>query len=179
MKCSNAAKRKGEERPCAQCGELFYSPPSQGHHRYCSQSCWTTAKNLTDANPSYHRDISGERNPMYGKGFKGETNPMFGRKRELNPNWSGGRKIRKDGYILTIAPDDHPYPSDTSSGTRYILEHRLIMEQKLGRYLTPEEVVHHLDENPSNNHPDNLALLPSQAVHASHHFKGKKRKKAA
>ena len=75
---------------------------------------------------------------MFGKGgLTGESNGMYGRKRELNPNYKTGRKVRKDGYILVLAPEGHPNPSDTSSGTAYILEHRLIMEQKIGRYLLP------------------------------------------
>ena len=32
------------------------------------------------------------------------------------------------------------------------------------------EVVHHMDENKHNNHPSNLAVLPSQAFHAKVHF---------
>lgn len=51
--------------------------------------------------------------------------------------------------------------------------HRVIAEQKIGRALLPGEVVHHIDGNLRNNHPDNLQVLPSQAVHNSIHFKGK------
>lgn len=72
--------------------------------------------------------------------------------------------------MLVVAPDDHPYPSDMkTSGVKYILEHRLIAERKLGRYLLPTEVVHHIDEDPTNNHPDNLQVFASQAEHVKHH----------
>lgn len=52
----------------------------------------------------------------------------------------------------------------------YILEHRYVMEQKIGRLLLPSEVVHHRDGNTQNNHPDNLELFESNAAHmrASH-----------
>ncbi len=104
---------------------------------------------------------------MYGKGFKGADNPMYGRRKQLAPTWKGGVKIRKDGYVLAVAPDDHPYPADLHgpSGLKYVLQHRLVMEQHLGRYLEPSEVVHHIDENPSNNDISNLQLFGSQSEH--------------
>lgn len=122
--------------------------------------------NLTSANPSFHRDISGANNPMFGKpGMAGKANPMYGKRMEQSARWKGGRKIRKDGYIL-VAVDQHPYPAGgKASGTGYVLEHRLVMEKHLGRYLEPAEVVHHIDGNPSNNDISNLKLYASNAEH--------------
>ncbi len=168
--CSNACagqhKRKGNYVECAVCKKSFWSYPSR-ISLYCSRSCATTARNLTDANPSYKRDISGDKNPRYGKGLTGSDNPMYGKRKELSPRWRGGRKIRKDGYVLIVAPDDHPHPADhhLASGLKYILEHRYVMEQHIGRYLEPDEVVHHIDENPSNNDISNLRLYSSQSDH--------------
>ena len=153
---------------CAQCGKEMVIYPSQQRKgtKYCSRSCAITARNLTDANPSYHRDISGEKNPMYGKGMKGEANPMYGKRNELSPSWKGGRYVRPDGYVVVQAPDDHPFPCTVKkSGFKYILEHRHVMEQHLGRYLMPWEVVHHKDENKSNNAIENLELLTNQSEH--------------
>lgn len=45
-------------------------------------------------------------------------------------------------------------------------EHRAVAPWRLGRPLRPGEVVHHLDGVPTNNHPDNLVVLPSQRHHA-------------
>lgn len=59
------------------------------------------------------------------------------------------------------------HPNAMKCGCVY--EHRLIMEDLLGRYLTPEEQVHHRDENPSNNDPDNLFLCPTQKDHSLEH----------
>lgn len=82
-----------------------------------------------------------------------------------NPNWKGGRRIDKGGYIMVYRPT-HPFC--TSDG--YVREHRLVMEKKLRRYLNTEEVVHHLNKNPSDNRLKNLRLL-SRIEHNFHHLK--------
>jgi hypothetical protein len=70
----------------------------------------------------------------------------------------GGRIIDASGYILVRAPD-HPHAN--SGG--YVYEHRWIVEQALGRYLLPEEVVHHLDGDKQNNDLENLRLFSSRS----------------
>jgi hypothetical protein len=139
----------------------FTKYKSNEGRRYCSISCGVSARNRTEQNPSYRRNISGENNPMYGHGHYGEANGMHGRYGTANPAWRGGRKVRRDGYILIRAPKGH-----SQVGT-YILEHRLVMEQHIGRFLEPTEVVHHIDENPSNNDIANLRLYSSQSEHIS------------
>lgn len=54
---------------------------------------------------------------------------------------------------------------DKRTGKR-MLAHRLIAAQMLGRPLLPGEVVHHRDGDTKNNAPENLLILPSQAMHA-------------
>ena len=48
-------------------------------------------------------------------------------------------------------------------------EHRLVAEEKLGRPLRKEEVVHHIDGDYKNNDPNNLMVLPSQREHVKLH----------
>jgi len=36
------------------------------------------------------------------------------------------------------------------------------MEEKLGRFLLPEEIVHHKDRDESNDSPDNLEIMSQQ-----------------
>lgn len=59
------------------------------------------------------------------------------------------------------------HPHAMSCGCVY--EHRLVMEQQLGRYLLSHEQVHHIDGNKSNNDPRNLMLCPSQKAHSEQH----------
>jgi len=80
---------------------------------------------------------------------------------------SGGRIVDKGGYILRKA-DGHPYAN--SNG--YVREHRLVMEQKLGRYLEPEEVVHHINSVKGDNRPENLELYASNAEHKREDMQG-------
>jgi HNH endonuclease len=49
-----------------------------------------------------------------------------------------------------------------------IAEHRHIVQQREGRKLTSDEVVHHADGNPLNNDPDNLVVL-SRSEHQRLH----------
>lgn len=74
-----------------------------------------------------------------------------------------------DGGSWCLYEPDHPF----SDKRGYIAEHQFLMEQKIGRYLSPEEVVHHKDENHLNNDPDNLELFSSNGDHVRHHKKGK------
>src|SRR5207302_550498 len=84
-----------------------------------------------------------------------------------NPSWKGGRT--KLGLYLYIYMPDHPYA--TKHG--YVAEHRLIVEQLIGRCLEPDEVVHHKDGNPENNDPENLQLFSSNAEHLARELKGR------
>lgn len=69
-----------------------------------------------------------------------------------------------NGYIEIYIPQ---HPNARANGT--MLEHRLVAEEKLGRYLKPEETVHHLDENRTNNNPDNLIVFRTTADHTRFH----------
>jgi hypothetical protein len=52
----------------------------------------------------------------------------------------------------------------------YKQNHRLVMESILGRKLTDDEVVHHIDGNKQNNAPENLVVL-TRSEHARIHKK--------
>ena len=83
-----------------------------------------------------------------------------------NASFAGGRRIGKSGYVEVSAPVGHPHAHLLpGKNIPKIFEHRLVMEQKLGRYLLPEEIVDHVDGLTLHNHPDNLRLFASNGAH--------------
>jgi hypothetical protein len=93
---------------------------------------------------------------------KNNAKNMLGKRGSLSPSWKGGRIISKrDGYVLVVAPPNHPYAKNGGGKNRskYILEHRLVMEKVLGRYLLPNEDVNHLNGKKDDNRPENLRLV--------------------
>lgn len=72
----------------------------------------------------------------------------------LSPNWKGGRRKRGNGYISLYQP---LHPRADKAG--YVLEHRLVMEQRIRRYLSLSEHVHHINGIKDDNKPENLMLL--------------------
>lgn len=94
--------------------------------------------------------------------------PPGGQQGFLNAAWQGGVVIDKNGYVLVHAPQ-HPNARDNGK----VLEHRLVMESVLGRYLEPNEVVHHKDGNKRNNDPSNLEVYKSNAAHLKEELTGR------
>ena len=73
--------------------------------------------------------------------------------------WKGGKFTRCDGYVAI-----------RTKVKTYKLEHRLVMEEHLGRELKSFEKVHHIDEDRGNNDINNLILVTGskhQIIHAN------------
>lgn len=62
--------------------------------------------------------------------------------------------ITTDGYIFVYAPE---HPNAKQDG--YVAQHRLVMAQSLGRALTTDEHVHHINGKRDDNRPENLQVL--------------------
>lgn len=131
-------------RECVECGSPFYGAPKQ-ERLTCSFPCRT------------------ERMRRAGQLLQGAP------KGEANPRWKGGRHLHQDRYWLVLRPD-HPHADRHG----YVREHRLVMEQVLGRLLLPGEVVHHRNHVTTDNRPENLEVFASNADHKrSEHRQGR------
>lgn len=108
----------------------------------------------------YSRFIQGHHLKILKKSKKHKERIGFG-------NFKGGR-VSRNGYVY-IYVKNHPYAVKYGA-TRYVKEHRLVMEKHIGRYLKPTEVVHHIDGNKENNNLSNLALFLNQSAHAKFHY---------
>ena len=85
-----------------------------------------------------------------------------------SPRWKGGRSVTAGGYVRLKRPG-HPF----AAADGYVPEHRLVVEEMLGRFLQPDEVVHHIDGNTSNNAPENLELFETHSNHVAQAHKGR------
>jgi hypothetical protein len=101
------------------------------------------------------------------KRFGWKTQRTGPRSGPLHTGWKGGVHYLK-GYRYIYNPD---HPRATKAG--FVSEHRLVYEAKIGRYLLPSEVVHHIDGNPLNNDPVNLQHFQTNGHHLAHELTGR------
>lgn len=111
----------------------------------------TTKAKISKAN-------KGRVSPIKGTKLSDETKRKLSeskRGRFTKPSEFGGHKKRRpDGYISVYMPN---HPQATSDG--YVMEHILVMEKAIGRYITREEVVHHKNHKRDDNRIENLELF--------------------
>ena len=67
--------------------------------------------------------------------------------------WKIERVISKGDYNYALIPG---HPNVTANG--YVLEHRVVIENYLGRFLYPHEIVHHKNGNRKDNRIENLEI---------------------
>lgn len=84
--------------------------------------------------------------------------------------WKIKKIISKGEYLYALVPE---HPKATKNG--YVLMHRIIVENSLGRILNKNEVVHHKDGDKKNNVIENLEVVDYREHSKLHRLKqGKK-----
>ncbi len=128
----SASRTRARVTDCLRCGKPFLT--SVFHPSpHCSRSCGLKAVNA--AAPGRYKGQGGS-------------------------NWKGGRMLQR-GYVFLWDPKA---AQRARPGTKkpYVLEHRLVMEQVLGRPLERHEQVHHRNGIRDDNRPENLELWTRQ-----------------
>lgn len=69
-------------------------------------------------------------------------------------NGYGHIKNHNMGYVLAYVPE---HPNAHKDG--YVMLHTVLMERAIGRYLKPNEVVHHINHDKKDNRLENLKLM--------------------
>jgi len=67
--------------------------------------------------------------------------------------WKIEKIVSKGDYDYAIVRD---HPKATKHG--YVLHHRVVMENHLGRFLNTNEIVHHINGDKKDNHIENLEV---------------------
>jgi len=163
----------GVSKSCAYCGDEFYCPTNQRggawqDRKFCSRACYhkaRTAKAYMQRTCEAcgrmfrvarcqldHRPVRYCSDPCRWAGHAERT------KGEGHHNWKGGRTKNRQGYVRVWVSDDHPMISMKPKNQSGVMEHRLVMAESLGRPLTTDETVHHINGVRDDNRLENLQL---------------------
>ena len=169
--------------PCEFCKKVFWRASSS--RKLCSRECYSKYRSKIYKGKNHSRWIDGRSNESKkckdcGKSFIGTRELQFCSKKCAYANrvktgalragnngmWKGGRTGGNGSYVFILFPS---YPSANKYG--YILEHRLVMEKHIGRYLEKSEIVHHKNEIKSDNRIENLILMDKKEHDKYHNLK--------
>ena len=156
MSCGNRFGGHFRAKTCPECSTVFET--KLAIQIYCSSRCLRNARRARTIR--YCQECGSAYNTLdrRRKFCSRQCVMAVARRRraEQVANWKGGRTLtaKVDGYVRVRAPG-HPR---TTKKNPYVLEHILVMETVLGRYLRPKERVHHKNGRRQDNRPENLEL---------------------
>lgn len=94
-------------------------------------------------------------------------------KSNIKTKGNKSERSQGNGYKGILMPIGTEHPRIKSyKGGRYIMEHILVVEEKIGRFIEDNAIIHHIDGDKLNNKIDNLFLIEnkdSKVIHMQIH----------
>lgn len=178
-------RTRAERVACERCGDEFCRSKAHPNQRYCSEDCAALSRSrgrIADASftgvsrgRTFRQDEAGqwwhytkrqrsrakvETCEGCGTDFLVPSDVSTRRfcsvkcSHKIGRRWKGGRRVVR-GYVMVWRPE---HPSLAGTQRKYVAEHRLVMEEHLGRPLHSFERVHHRNGVRDDNRIGNLEL---------------------
>ena len=150
--------RRGDTVACQVCGKPFYRAPVEiaRDRVLCSHACSGRQQTRSTLKPCAVCGKEMRLKPSQSHIQTCSIDCRSQRVKRPTGRVHNGRPVRLDnyGYVLMWEPE---HPNKALHGWQY--EHRMVVEQRIGRYLTSSEHVDHINEMKSDNRPENLQIL--------------------
>jgi len=145
---------------CQHCQTIFLAY-RKGANVYCSREC-----------NGYYRGLDWAKHAYKGRaGWTATSEESFREKMTgpNNPAWNGGLTyFKRKGKYANQSIKYVRCPQEYIAMARkdgYVMEHRLMVAQAMGRPLLRSETVHHVNHDATDNRLENLILFASNADH--------------
>lgn len=154
---------------CNYCSKTFTDFRSN-HRKFCSRVCsYNSFKRIYNykcqiCNESFTSKVKTRKFCSFKCAGKNASNKIVNHRGNTNSgekhhNWKGGGTINSHGY------KEIPL----GKANKKILEHRLVVEQSIGRKLSRLEHIHHINGDKLDNRIENLLIL-SPSEHSKLHM---------
>jgi endogenous inhibitor of DNA gyrase (YacG/DUF329 family) len=155
-------KGKRIKKICQNCGKEFSVIPFYSTQKFCSHPCASILNGFKKGHKDFNtlESIEKNRKAHLGKKHNEESKQKMGKAKERNknPNWKNG-VVKSGGYIWILKPNH------LKANGKYVKRASLVAEKHLGRLLTKQEVIHHINGIKDDDRPENLYLFSSNSGH--------------